>query len=338
MLDVRLPLEGRATMSGMFRFHRYGGPQELIYEDLEIGAPGRGQVRIRNTAVAVNFRDVMLRRGSHEVPSFPSGIGIESVGRIDAVGPDVHGLAIGDRVTCIAGPDNAYAEQRIIPAARAVIVPPTIDDATAAAMMIRGMMARSLLKETYRVRSGDPILIHAAAGGVGLIMCQWAKHLGATVIGTVGSREKAYVAREYGCDHTILYGHENFADRVLDITGGEGVPVVYDSVGWDTFEGSLRCLGRRGVLASFGESSGEPEPLAPRVLGEHGSVFLTYPRLGDYTATRAKLLECANDLFMMVATGKVRVVISRTHGLEDAARAHADLESRATTGSTVLMV
>lgn len=325
-------------MSGTIQFYRYGGPQELMYEDVEIGPPGRGQVRMRNTAVEVNFRDVMLRRGSYEVTTFPSGLGIDSVGYIEAVGPEVYGVGLGDRVACIDGADGAYAEQRNIPATRAIIVPPTIDDATAAAMMVRGMMARNLLKETYRVRSGDPILIHAAAGGLGLIMCQWAKQLGATVIGTVGNREKALLAREYGCDHTIIYGEEDFGERVLDITGGEGVPVVYDSIGWETFEGSLRCLSRRGVLASFGEVSGEPEPLTPRLLGEYGSVYLTYPRLGDYTATRAQLLDSANDLFAMVASGKIHIVISRSYALPDAARAHSDLELRATTGSVVLVI
>ena len=325
-------------MTGMFRFYRYGGPQELVYDDVESGPPGRGQVRIRNAAVAVNFRDVMLRRGSYEVTAFPSGIGIDSVGIVEAVGPEVHGVTMGDRVACIDGADGAYAELRIIQASRAIVVPPAIDDATVAGMMLRGMMARNLLKETYRVRSGDPILVHAAAGGLGLIMCQWARHLGATVIGTVGSREKALVAREYGCAHTIILGEEDFAERVLDITGGEGVPVVYDSIGWETFEGSLRCLSRRGVLASFGEVSGDPEPLTPRLLGEYGSVYLTYPRLGDYTATRAQLLDCASDLFAMVTSGRLHIVISRTYALEDAARAHSDLESRATTGSVVLVV
>jgi NADPH2:quinone reductase len=325
-------------MSKVFRFQRHGGPEVLQFEDLEIGVPGRGQVRIKSTAIAVNFRDVLVRRGTHAVPSFPSGMGVESVGLVDAVGPDVHGIMVGDRVACVAGPDSAYAEQRIIPAARAVMVPDGIDDSTAAAMMIRGMTARYLLKETYRVRSGDPILIHAAAGGVGLIMCQWAKHLGATVIGTVGSKDKAEVAREYGCDHPIVYGEEDFAERVHEITGGEGVPVVYDSVGKETFEGSLQCLRRRGLLVSFGEASGDPDPMPPRRLGQLGSIYLTHPSLGDYTATRAQLLETANDLFAMVESRKIRIDITRTYALEDAPRAHADLESRTTTGSIVLVV
>jgi NADPH2:quinone reductase len=325
-------------MSLVFRFHQYGDPDVLQLESLEIGVPGRGQVRIRSTAVAVNFRDVLVRRGTHSVPSFPSGMGVESVGIVDAVGPDVHGIMVGDRVACVAGPDSAYAERRIIPAARAVMVPEGIEDGTAAAMMIRGMTARYLLKETYRVRSGDPIVIHAAAGGVGLIMCQWAKHLGATVIGTVGSIEKADVARRHGCDHPIVYGEEDFVERVRDITGGEGVPVVYDSVGRDTFDNSARCLRRRGLLVSFGEASGDPDPMPPRRLGQMGSLFLTHPSLGDYTATRAQLLETANDLFGMVRSGKIRIDISRTYAFEDAPRAQEDLEQRATTGSIVLMV
>jgi NADPH2:quinone reductase len=245
---------------------------------------------------------------------------------------------VGDRVACVSGPDSAYAEQRIIPAARAVMLPDGIDDITAAAMMIRGMTARYLLKETYRVRSGDPILIHAAAGGVGLIMCQWAKHLGATVIGTVGSAEKAVAAGQHGCDYPIVYGEEDFAERVRDITGGEGVPVVYDSVGRDTFEDSIRCLRRRGLLVSFGEASGDPDPMPPRRLGQLGSLYLTHPSLGDYTATRAQLLETANDLFAMVQSGKVRIDISMRYRLEDAPRAHADMEARNTTGSIVLVV
>jgi NADPH2:quinone reductase len=325
-------------MSMIFRFHEYGGPDVLQYEHIEIGVPGRGLVRIRSTAIAVNFRDVLVRRGTHTVPSFPSGMGIESVGVVDAVGPDVHGVMVGDRVACVSGPDSAYAEQRIIPAARAVMLPDGIDDITAAAMMIRGMTARYLLKETYRVRSGDPILIHAAAGGVGLIMCQWAKHLGATVIGTVGSAEKAVAAGQHGCDYPIVYGQEDFAERVRDITGGEGVPVVYDSVGRDTFEDSIRCLRRRGLLVSFGEASGDPDPMPPRRLGQLGSLYLTHPSLGDYTATRAQLLETANDLFAMVQSGKIRIDISMRYRLEDAPRAHADLEARNTTGSTVLVV
>jgi NADPH:quinone reductase len=325
-------------MSKAFRFYQHGGPNVLRFEDMEAGAPGPGQVRLRNTAVAVNYRDVLVRSGIHAVKAFPSGIGLESAGIIDAVGPEVSGLSVGDRVSCVAGPDGAYAELRLVPAARVVPLPDGIDERTAAAMMVRGMTARYLLHETYRVQRGDTILIHAAAGGVGLIVCQWAKHLGATVIGTVSSDAKADIARAHGCDHPIVYSKENFAERVRAITGGEGVAVVYDSVGKDTFEDSMRCLRRRGVLASLGEASGDPEPVPPRRLGQLGSIYLTHPSLPDYTATREELLATANDLFAMVQLGKIRIDISKTYPLHEAPRAHADLEARKTTGSIVLVV
>jgi NADPH:quinone reductase len=321
-----------------FRFHEHGGPEVLRLEDVAIGEPQRGELRIRNTAVAVNFRDVLVRRGTHAVKAFPSGIGVESAGVIEAVGPGVDGFAIGQRLVCVAGPDTAYAEARIIPAARAIVLPPAIDERTAAAMMIRGMTARYLLKETYPVKPGDTILIHAAAGGVGQIVCQWAKHLGAIVIGTVGTDEKAAVARAHGCDHALVLGKDNIVERVRALTGGEGVPVVYDSIGKATFENSLRCLRRRGILASFGEASGDPDPVPPRRLGQLGSLYVTHPSLGDYTATRAALIETANDLFNMVMSGKVRIDIGTTYPFAEAARAHADLESRRTIGSIVLTV
>jgi NADPH2:quinone reductase len=320
-----------------FRFHAHGGPDVLRLEEVPIGEPGRGELRIRNTAIAVNFRDVLVRRGTHAVKAFPSGIGMESAGVIDAVGPGASDFAVGQRVVCVAGPDAAYADARIIAAARAIVLPVAIEERTAAAMMIRGMTARYLLKETYRVQPGDTILIHAAAGGVGQIVCQWAKHLGATVIGTVGSVEKAAVARAHGCDHPLVLGRDNVVERVRELTGGEGVPVVYDSIGKATFEDSLRCLRRRGILASFGEASGDPEPVAPRRLGQLGSLYVTHPSLGDYTATRETLMETANDLFNTVMSGKVRIDISRTYPLAEAPRAHADLETRKTTGSIVLL-
>jgi NADPH:quinone reductase len=325
-------------MSKAFRFDRYGGPEVLRFEEVEAGAPGRGEVRMRNVAVAVNYRDVLMRRGVHTVKSFPSGIGLESAGVIDAVGPKVDGVAVGDRVVCAGMPEGSYAELRIAPAARLIPLPAGIDERTAASMMIRGMTARSLLKDTYKVQPGDTIVIHAAAGGVGLIVCQWAKHLGATVIGTVSSDEKAAVARAHGCDHAIVYTREDFAERVREITNGEGVPVVYDSVGKATFEGSLRCLRRRGVMASFGEASGDPDPMPPRRLGALGSIYLTHPSVSNYTVTRAELLTAADDLFAMVGSGKIKIEVSRTYPLRDAPRAHADLEARKTTGSIVLVV
>jgi len=324
-------------MPQAFRFHVTGGPEVLRLEEVALGAPGPGQVLMRNEAVAVNYRDILLRRGAHQVAALPSGIGLESAGTVAAIGDGVSDLAVGDRVACVAGPDGAYATHRIVPAARAVRLPAAIATRTAAAMMIRGMTARYLLHETYRVKPGDTILVHAAAGGVGLIMCQWAKHLGATVIGTAGSAAKAEIARRHGCDHPIVHG-EDFAARVRELTDGRGVPVVYDSIGRATFEDSLKCLARRGVLASFGEASGDPAPVAPRRLGALGSVYITHPSLPDYTATRAELLATAEHLFDVVASGKLRIEISAEYPLHEAARAHADMELRRTTGSIVLVV
>jgi NADPH:quinone reductase len=325
-------------MSKAFRFYQHGGPEVLRYEDVDAGVPGRGQVRIRNKTVAVNFRDVLMRRGTHAVSSFPSGIGLESAGVIEAVGADVAGFCVGDRVAYAGMPEGSYAEARIVPAARLIALPAEIDERTAAAMMIRGMTARCLLHDTYKVQPGDTILIHAAAGGVGLIMCQWAKHLGATVIGTVSSDEKAAIARAHGCDHPIVYTREDFAERAREITRGEGVPVVYDSVGKATFEGSLRALRRRGVMASFGEASGDPDPMPPRRLGALGSIYLTHPSVTNYTVTRSELTTAASDLFEMVSSGRIKIEISRAYPLQDAPRAHADLEGRKTTGSIVLLV
>lgn len=324
-------------MPNAFRFHATGGPEVLRFEEVAAAAPGPGQVLLRNEAVAVNYRDILLRRGAHRAAVLPSGIGLESAGTIAAIGDGVTDLVVGDRVACVAGPDGAYATHRVVPAARVVRLPDAIATRTAAAMMIRGMTARYLLHETYRVKPGDTILVHAAAGGVGLIMCQWAKDLGVTVIGTVGSAAKAEIARAHGCDHPIVHG-EDVVARVKALTEGRGVPVVYDSIGRATFEGSLACLARRGILASFGEASGDPEPVAPRRLGALGSLYVTHPSLGDYTATRAELLATANHLFDMVAGGKIRIEISAEYPLREAARAHADMEARRTTGSIVLMV
>ena len=320
-----------------FRFYETGGPEVLRFEDAGLPAPGPGQVRMRNTAVAVNFRDIYIRNGLHKVASLPSGIGLESAGVIEALGPDVDGMTIGQRIVCAAGPDGAYAEARNVPAARAIPLPGAIDDRMAAAMLIRGMTAGYLLHETYKVKPGDTILVHAAAGGVGLILCQWAKHLGAIVIGTVGRRDKVEVARAHGCDHVIVYSEENFVEPVKALTGGAGVPVVYDSVGKTTFEGSLQCVRRRGVLASFGEASGDPDPVPPRRLGQLGSIYVTHPSLPDYTATRAELLSAASRLFEMVQSGGIRITISRTYPLRDAAQAHRELESRNSVGSIVLV-
>jgi NADPH2:quinone reductase len=318
-----------------FRFDRPGGPEVLRFEDVPLPEPGPGEVRIRHIAVALNFRDILVRRGQHAVKSFPSGLGTESAGVVEAVGDGVTELAAGELVATVCRPDCAYAEARIAPAARVVKLPGGIDERVAAAMMVRGMTARYLLHVTYKVKPGDTILIHAAAGGVGMIVSQWAKHLGATVIGTVGSEDKVTIARSYGCDHVLRY--HSFADGVREITGGKGVPVVYDSIGKTTFDSSLKCLAPRGILAAFGESSGDPPPVSVRQLGNMGSLFVTHPSLIDYTATRADLLETANDLFAMVASGKIKIEISQSYPLREAAQAHRDVEARKTTGSVVLI-
>jgi NADPH2:quinone reductase len=318
-----------------FRFYETGGPEVMRYEDVDLAPPGPGEIRMRHTAVALNFRDILVRRGQHTVKSLPSGLGMESAGVVEAMGSGVTGFAIGDRIVCVAGPDAAYAEARNVPAARTVKLPTEIDDKIAASMMIRGMTARYLTHATYKVKPGDTIVVHAAAGGVGLILSQWAKHLGATVIGTVGSPDKAAIARAHGCDHVFGYG--DFSEKTRELTGGKGVPVVYDSVGRTTFEGSMKALARRGILASFGEASGDPDPVPPRKLGQLGSIFLTHPSLPDYTATREELLETANDLFAMVGSGKISIEISHTYPLRDAAQAHRDVENRKTTGSVVLL-
>ena len=315
--------------------HQTGGPEVLRWDAVEVGEPGAGEVRIRQEAAGVNFIDVYHRTGLYPqaLPFIP---GVEGAGIVEEVGADVSGLQPGDRVA-YGGPIGGYAEQRLIAADRLVRLPDSIASKQAASMMLKGMTAHMLLRRIRPVAMGETILVHAAAGGVGLILCQWAKALGATVIGTVGSDDKAELARAHGCDHPIVYTREDFPERVRKITDGEGVAVVYDSVGRTTFEGSMRSLRRRGVLASYGEASGDPEPVPPRKLGHLGSLFLTHPSLPDYTATRADLLNTAGDLFAMVMTGKVTIEISHTYALKDAAQAHADLEARKTTGSIVLI-
>jgi len=316
------------------RFHQTGGPEVLGFEDLELGPPGPGEVRIRHTAVALNFRDILVRRGQHAV-TLPSGLGTESAGVIEAVGPGVTDFAAGDRVATVCRPDCAYAEARNAPAARVLKLPANIDERTAASMMVRGFTARYLLHATYKVMPGDTIVIHAAAGGIGQIVSQWAKHLGATVIGTVGSPDKIAIAKAHGCDHVFSY--DDFSAKVRELTGGKGVPVVYDSIGRTTFQGSLKCLRPRGILASFGEASGDPEPVSVRELGHMGSLYVTHPSLIDYTATRAELLETANDLFAMAGSGKIKVEVNHAYPLREAAQAHRDVESRKTTGSVLLI-
>jgi NADPH2:quinone reductase len=323
-------------MTHALRIHQTGGPEVLRWEVVGLAPPSNGEVQIRHTAVGVNFVDTYFRTGLYPT-KLPATLGSEAAGVIEQVGEGVTGFAKGDRVAYATGPLGAYSEARNIPAAHVVKIPPGIDDATAAASMLKGMTAQYLLRRTYAVQKGDTILLHAAAGGVGLIACQWAKHLGATVIGTVGSEEKAKLARAHGCDHVIFYRTEDIAARVRELTNGAGVPVVYDSVGKDTFAASLDCLRPRGLLVTFGQSSGPVPPFDPRVLSQKGSLFLTRPTLADYVRTRADLDATARDLFEVIASGAVKITAAQTYPLREADRAHRDLESRKTTGSTVLL-
>ncbi|QDF98611.1 quinone oxidoreductase [Azoarcus sp. DD4] len=323
-------------MSHAIRFHQTGGPEVLQWEAVDLAAPAAGEARVRHHAVGLNYIDTYHRSGLYPV-SLPSGIGLEGAGVVEAVGEGVTDVAVGDRVAYAGGPLGAYAEVRNMPAQCLVKLPDAIGFEQGAAMMLQGLTAQYLLRRTYRVQAGDTILIHAAAGGVGTIVCQWAKALGATVIGTVGSDEKAAVARGHGCDHPIVYTRENFAERVREITGGEGVPVVYDSIGKDTFMDSLSCLRPLGMMVLFGAASGPVPPFDCGVLARMGSLFLTRPTLFTYAAKRADLLTMAADLFEVLATGKVRIEINQRYALRDAAQAHRDLEARRTTGSTILL-
>lgn len=318
--------------------HQQGGPEQLRWEDVDIPAPGPGEVLLRQTAVGLNFVDIYHRRGIYPLPKLPSSIGSEGVGMVEAVGPCVQDIKVGDRVAYAGGPIGSYAERRVFPAASLVTLPSSISDQQAAAMMLQGMTVRYLLRSTYAVQPGETILFHAAAGGVGLIACQWAKHLGATVIGTVGGPAKAALAKAHGADHVIDYTKEDFVARVKEITGGKGVPVVYDSVGQDTFEKSLDCLRPRGLMVTFGQSSGVIPPFNLVNLSIRGSLYVTRPTLATYTATRDDLLKCSGELFDVVAKGAVRIAVNQTYPLSEAAQAHRDLEARKTTGSTVFLV
>ncbi|TXR50677.1 quinone oxidoreductase family protein [Phyllobacterium endophyticum] len=324
-------------MTKAVRVLQHGGPEVLTYEDVSIGTPGRGEVHIRNEAIGLNFLDVYFRTGLYPAPNgLPLTPGHEGAGVVLALGPEVTGLNVGDRVA-YADPIGAYAEERLIPADRLVKVPDAISLQQAASMMLKGMTAQYLLRQTFAVKKGDTILFHAAAGGVGLIAGQWAKHIGATIIGTAGSDEKVSLALEHGFDHVINYNKENFVERVKDLTGGKGVDVVYDSVGKDTFEGSLNCLRHRGMIVCFGQSSGPVPPFDLGVLSRKGSLYLTRPTLFTYIAGREALERSANELFDIVATGAVSMKIGQTYALKDAATAHRDLEARKTTGTTVLI-
>ena len=324
-------------MSKAIRIHEHGGPETLRWDEVETGAPDTGQVLIRQTAAGLNFIDVYHRVGLYPVPSLPAIIGNEGAGVVEAVGDGVTSVQVGDRVAyCMSL--GSYTERRVVDADRLVKLPDGITDYQAAAMMLKGCTVQYLVKTIYPITSGDTILLHAAAGGVGLIACQWAKHLGATVIGTVGSDEKAELARAHGCDHTIVYTRENIVERVKELTDGAGVPVVYDSVGKDTFIASLDCLQPRGLMVSYGNASGPVDPFSPGLLAVRGSLFLTRPTLASYIGTRDELDASAADLFGVVESGAVKIAVSQTFPLEDAAQAHRALEARETTGSTVLTI
>jgi NADPH:quinone reductase len=319
------------------RFAKTGGPEVLEWQPVEIGKPGPGQVRLRHTAVGLNYIDTYQRSGLYPI-QLPSGLGGEGAGIIEEVGPGVSGLKAGDRVAYAGGPLGAYSEARVMPADRLVPLPDGITDQQGAAMMLKGLTAWYLVRRTHVVKPGETILIHAAAGGVGLIVCQWAKHLGATVIGTVGDDHKAALAKAHGCDHPVNYRREDFVARVNEITGGKKLPVVYDSVGKDTFYKSLDCIAPLGLMASFGQSSGAIGPVDIGILAGKGSLFLTRPTLNTYTATREELLGAAKELFDVVKKGAVKIEVNQTYPLRDAARAHRDLQDRKTTGSTVFTV
>jgi NADPH2:quinone reductase len=324
-------------MVGMVRVHEVGGPEVLRFEQVDVGEPGPGQVRLRQTAVGLNFIDVYFRTGLYPPPHLPFTPGLEAAGVVEKVGEGVSEVGVGDRVAYAAPPIGAYAEARLMQAHRLVKLPDAISDQQAAAMMLKGMTAQYLLRSTFPVKAGQTILFHAAAGGVGLIACQWARHLGARVIGTVGSEAKAEIARAHGCEFPIRYDREDVVARVREITEGKGVPVVYDSVGKSTFEQSLDCLAPRGMLVAFGQSSGNIPPLNLGILSQKGSLYVTRPTLMTYTAARDDLLASAKELFDVVQSGAVRIEINQTFALRDAAEAHRALEGRKTTGSTLLL-
>jgi NADPH2:quinone reductase len=323
-------------MTHAIRVHAYGGPEVLKWEEIELGAPGPGEIRLKQSAIGLNYIDVYVRTGFYPQASFPFLPGMEGAGVVTAVGAGVTDLAIGDRVA-YAGPIGAYAQERLIAADRVVKIPASISEEIAAAIMLKGMTAEYLLRRTYRVGPETTLLFHAAAGGVGLIACQWARSLGATVIGTVGSAEKAKLALEHGATHVINYREEDFVARVKELTKGKGVDVVYDSVGKDTFPGSLDCLRPLGLWVSFGQASGPVPEFKITLLSQMGSLFATRPSLGNYIATREDLVASANGLFEVVESGKVKIAVKQTYPLSEAARAHRELEARATTGSTLLI-
>jgi len=318
------------------RIHEFGGPEKMVWEDVAVGAPGPGQARVRHRASGLNFIDVYQRTGLYKLP-LPLALGMEGAGVVEAVGEGVINVKPGDRVAYSAQPPGSYSEARLFAADRLVTLPEGIAFDTAAAMMLKGMTVAYLVKRTFKVEPGMTVLFHAAAGGVGLIACQWLAAIGATVIGTVGSDAKAALAKSHGCHHAIVYTRENFVDRVKEVTGGKGVSVVYDSVGKDVWQGSLDCLAPLGMYVNFGNASGPVPPVEPLLLAQKGSLFLTRPTLFTYTAKREDLVAIANDLFEVVLNGRVKIEIAQRYAMKDAAQAHRDLEARKTTGSSVLL-
>lgn len=318
------------------RIHETGGPEVLSWDEVNVGSPSEGEILVRHTAIGLNYIDTYLRTGVRPLP-MPSILGLEAAGVVEEVGEGVNHLSVGDRIGYADMPAGAYSEARVMPAKIAVKLPDAVNDQVAAASMLKGMTAQFLIRQTFRVEPGMTVLLHAAAGGVGLIASQWLNHLGATVIGTVGSKEKADLAKAHGVHHTINYQTEDFVERVNEITGGEGVPVVYDGVGKDTFYNSMKCLSPLGMLVCFGAASGAPDPLNIIDLSTYGSIYVTRPVLFHYTASRPALESCANDLFSVIGSGAVKIEIHQTYPLENTAQAHRDLEARKTTGSTVLL-
>jgi NADPH:quinone reductase len=318
------------------RFDKTGGPEVMKWVDVDVGEPAAGEIRIKHHAVGLNYIDVYFRNGLYPLP-LPGGLGMEGAGEVVAVGDGVSGFKPGDRVAYAARPPGAYAQERVMPASHLVRLPDAIGYEEAASVMLQGLTAQYLLRRTYRVKAGDTILIQAAAGGVGLLVCQWAKALGATVIGTVGSDEKAEIAKQHGCDYPIVYTRENFTKRVREITNGAGVPVVYDSIGKDTFTASLDCLAPLGLFVTFGNSSGPLPPIDSSELAGRGSLFFTRPTLFTFTSKRSDLELMAAELFDVLVSGKVKTSVNQRYALADVAKAHEDLEARRTTGSTILL-
>jgi len=323
-------------MPHAIRFHKTGGPEVLQWEEVQVGKPGPGEARVRHTAIGLNYVETYVRSGLYPVP-LPSALGTEAAGVVEEVGPGVTDVKAGDRVAYVGGPQGAYSEVRVMPAERLIVLPKGISEQQGAAMMLKGLTTQYLIRQIFKVKQGDTILFHAAAGGVGLFACQWAKALGATIIGTVGNEAKAKLARDHGCDHPIIYTKEDFVQRVNELTKGEKLAVVYDSVGKDTFFKSLDCLRPTGLMVSFGQASGAVPPVDLGIFAQKGSLFFTRPTLNTYAAKRADYVAMAKDLFDVVLAGKVKIEIHQTYPLKEAAQAHRDLEARKTTGSTIFV-